>query len=591
MTSVHHVNWQSAEDDPATVQELIDKEVASGWVSIFSGSLEEAQEQFPDGFAMGKLGLALSETRPPRLVLDSSICGVNQQSQIPEKSTLPTARDVVRSYPLRGTRHQLSGVSFDVKSAHKQVAINPRYRGYFFFQFNGVLYYYRNCPFGATISAHFWSRLGGAYQRLFHRLCFLPHASFLYVDDLLWLQETSVIGLSATVIAILCLLTGLPISWKKCEIGATIVWIGWSFNLRAGFVAIPSAKREKLLTLLQKLRSSTHCSKKSLERFLGLALWVTQLWPEMRIWLHNLYRDLHSIPASQFSVDPDNWEEILNSVSEDLTFFRKPRFTAIPLDGHLVQVRHQAVQSKSDLQQCALSDKRIWLRIRDPHSSKRKLSQPSLRVLNLYERWLGKVSPLRSMWPKPTWSGLCVADAYAAGSKCGIGGAIFFPSGSCSWFSLQMTSDDFSQLRIPLHDDLQKDISALETLAQMALVFITMHSFPGARIPIRLPTLSDNTGAESVSNKLFTTQMPMALFLEKLSLMVSSSHMEIEVSHIAGKDNHFADSLSRWMGDGDPPHNFLIPDRFQLTLAQIWNLERVPQLAPSDAWIPWTLPT
>eukprot|EP00435_Cladocopium_sp_Y103_P059010 s698_g21.t1 len=341
MTSVHHVNWQSAEDDPATVQELIDKEVASGWVSVFSGSLEEAQEQFPDGFAMGKLGLALSETRPPRLVLDSSICGVNQQSQIPEKSTLPTARDVVRSYPLRGTRHQLSGVSFDVKSAHKQVAINPRYRGYFFFQFNGVLYYYRNCPFGATISAHFWSRLGGAYQRLFHRLCFLPHASFLYVDDLLWLQETSVIGLSAAVIAIICLLTGLPISWKS-------------------FVAIPTAKREKLLSLLQKLRSSTHCSKKSLERFLGLALWVTQLWPEMRIWLHYLYRDLHSIPASQFSVDPGNWEEILNSVSEDLIFFRKPRFTAIPLDGHLVQVRHQAVHSKSDLQQCALSDKRIF---------------------------------------------------------------------------------------------------------------------------------------------------------------------------------------------------------------------------------------
>eukprot|EP00435_Cladocopium_sp_Y103_P028255 s223_g7.t1 len=169
-------------------------------------------------------------------------------------------------------------------------------------------------------------------------------SSPLFPATLLWLQETAVIGLSAAVIAIICLLTGLPISWKKCEIGATIVWIGWSFNLRAGFVAIPTAKREKLLTLLQKLHSSTHCSKKSLERFLGLALWVTQLWPEMRIWLHYLYRDLHSIPASQFSVDPGNWEEILNSVSEDLIFFRKPRFTAIPLDGHLVQVTYTVRQ-------------------------------------------------------------------------------------------------------------------------------------------------------------------------------------------------------------------------------------------------------
>ena len=134
----------------------------------------------------------------------------------------------------------------------------------------------------------FWARLGGVYQRLIHRLYYLPHAAFLYVDDMLLFQETQIIGLSAAVIAVLFLLTGLPISWKKCEMGATIVWIGWSFNLRAGFVTSPEPKRRKLLDLLDKLLASSHCSKKSLEKFLGLALWITQLWPEMRIWLHYL---------------------------------------------------------------------------------------------------------------------------------------------------------------------------------------------------------------------------------------------------------------------------------------------------------------
>lgn len=54
---------------------------------------------------------------------------------------------------------------------YKQMAVHPRYRGHLCFQFRGQLYYYKVCPFGAVVSAHFWSRLGGAFQRLFHRMC------------------------------------------------------------------------------------------------------------------------------------------------------------------------------------------------------------------------------------------------------------------------------------------------------------------------------------------------------------------------------------------------------------------------------------
>ena len=63
--SLHHTNWQSAEDEPTVVQELIDKEIDAGWVAEFQGTIEEAQAFFPDGLAIGKLGLALSDSRPP----------------------------------------------------------------------------------------------------------------------------------------------------------------------------------------------------------------------------------------------------------------------------------------------------------------------------------------------------------------------------------------------------------------------------------------------------------------------------------------------------------------------------------------------
>ena len=204
----------------------------------------------------------------------------------------------------------------------------------------------------------------------------------------------------------MCMLLRLPISWKKCELGPTIMWIGWEFHISAGFIVLPTPKKNKLLDLIEKLLTSSHCSKKSLEKFLGLALWVTQLWPSMRTWLHYLYRDLHSIPASQFSVDPGNWETVCSCVSDSLIFTKKPPFSAIPVNGHLIQVRHQPVKTKQDLMTCALSDKRVWLRIRDPNSSKRKLSQSSIRILQMYLKWIQHLPPVKSMWPKPHWQGI-----------------------------------------------------------------------------------------------------------------------------------------------------------------------------------------
>ena len=97
--SVHLANWQSAEVEPDTTKRLVQEELDQGWVFEFKGTLEEAKAAYPH-IAIGKLGVAFSDTRPPRLVVDSSVCGVNNRCTIPERTTLPTAKDVVRCYPL-----------------------------------------------------------------------------------------------------------------------------------------------------------------------------------------------------------------------------------------------------------------------------------------------------------------------------------------------------------------------------------------------------------------------------------------------------------------------------------------------------------
>ena len=306
--TVRLCNWQSAESDPTTVQDLIDKEVAAGWLDVIHGGLAEAQSLYPKGIAIGKLGLALSDSRPARLVMDSSICGVNAQCCITEHATLPGAVDVLRCYPLRNSQEPLDCFSIDIKSAHKRIAVAAEDRGFLGFQFQGKLFFYRVCPFGAVFSAHCWSRLAGALLRLWHRLSWLSHASFLYVDDFFMFQCAQMLPVSACMICALNIFCQVPISWKKCEIGPSIRWIGWLFDIRTGIVYIPSDKREKLQQLIQKLLSSSQQSRKTVEKFLGLAMWVTQLYPHLRTWLHWVYRDLYSIPASHYSVDPGSWD-------------------------------------------------------------------------------------------------------------------------------------------------------------------------------------------------------------------------------------------------------------------------------------------
>ena len=472
----HMQNWQSAEADLDLTRELAQEEIDKGWVFEFPGDLSQAQAAYPTGVSVGKLGVATSDTRPPRLVVDSSICGLNSRCKIPEKSTLPTAKDVLQCFPLRHSSASMMGLSLDIKSAHKRIVLRESEWGLVGFSLDGKLFFYRVCPFGAIFSAAWWSRLGGWILRCMHHMLWLPHAAFLYVDDFLFFQDRDLTPISAAMLCILCQILKIPISWRKCELSGTISWFGWRFHFAAGFVEIPADKLEKIRKYLRELASTHKPSRKLLEKFIGLAMWLTQLFPYMRIWLHYLYKDLYSIPASHYSKDP---------------------------------VKHQPVTTLDDVRTLHLSDRRIRMRVRDPDSSRRRISTDSHRIITLFSDWLSVLSPVRPLVPKPLWQGEAAADACASGSECQIGGFVRTPDGRTYWFSERLTKTDFDSQKIPIASDLQRNTTCFETLAQMALLFLVSRSFPGFRLPLRVQTLSDNTGAE----------FPQCLFVEKLCLL------------------------------------------------------------------------
>ncbi len=257
-----------------------------------------------------------------------------------------------------------------------------------------------------------------------------------------------------------------------------------------------------------------------------------------------LYNDLYSIPCTNCSIDPDNWPHLPTCLNDELQFTQQPSSTAIPIGSTLVSVRHQTVTTKQDLQNLRICHRRIWMRIRDPSSDKRHLTTNSVRILNLYIHWVEHFSPLVPLRPRPFWSGQAAADAFATSSVCGIGGFIRTASNKCLWFSERFVKHDFDHLEIRIDEDLQKIISALELLAQMAIIWTVARLYPGHRVPIKVNSFSDNTEPESDSNKLFTMKFPQCLFVEKLCLLSATFSMEPDIQHIPGKLNDEADALA-----------------------------------------------
>ena len=132
----------------------------------------------------------------------------------------------------------------------------------------------------------------------------------------------------------------------------------------------------------------------------------------------------------------------------------------------------------------------------------------------------------------------------AKAPTCSIGGYVSHPSFGHRWFRQSFRHSDFVSLGIDVQAEMQREISCYEALAQAALILAASSLLPCCNIPIRLKSLSDNSGAESGINKCWTTSRPLAYFLERISLVAAVHRVSLDVSHIPGEENKKADALS-----------------------------------------------
>ena len=138
-------------------------------------------------------------------------------------------------------------------------------------------------------------------------------------------------------------------------------------------------------------------------------------------------------------------------------------------------------------------------------------------MLKVYLHWLDGLSPIRSMWPKSIMSAYAAADACAHGTHAQIGGFLKIADSTTIWFSESFSPMDFISKSIPMNQNAQRDITCYETLAQLAILKLASSVYPSCRFPIRIASLSDNTGAEAGSNCLFSTKQPMCFSWKKFA--------------------------------------------------------------------------
>ena len=218
-------NWTRAESNPQVLADLLRAEIEQGWIEEFPGSLEEAKDRWPQRTAVGKLNLVFAEDKEPRLVLDSSVCNANALCQVPEHVSLPAALDVHRTFLCTDQYSSWSALALDVKAARKRIKVRASDQGALLLAWQGKLFYYTVCHFGAKFSAYWWQRIGGQLLRILRNLLKrAPHRAWLYVDDLLALLHKSNLQDHCCLIIAALTILGVPISWCKAQMGASVTW-------------------------------------------------------------------------------------------------------------------------------------------------------------------------------------------------------------------------------------------------------------------------------------------------------------------------------------------------------------------------------
>jgi hypothetical protein len=551
--TIHEHGWPSATNNPEVLAELIQDHVKNGWLQKWDGALTEAKEKFGNRIAVGKFGIAFSESRPPRLVGDAAVSGANIRSCIPESIELPGLYDV-QEFISRNNHSDWSAFTFDFKSAHMRIRIQDKHLGYGMFTGpDDSIYYYKTCFFGATWSSWWWSRVAAFIIRSSHKLLWVAHFLAVYVDDGLLLGHRNVIPMLACLLLCFLEALGVSLSWKKLELSPSPTWIGWTFVFAEDRHAVlPENKIIKLRALLLPLVSGTkRIPRTQLQSLVGLLVWFTEGAYWLRPWLQHFFKMLFAPRQFWHSANVDQLAEITNCLSQDLVIIRRPVSIDANIGWKLASVNKKPVTNLLDMSTPSIRKERVTLLFLDSLSETTRLTSQAQQTATLFWNTVSCSKPISSQKVRLN-SYISAADAFAEGTMAGIGGWASLSSealapNSIHWFAIQVNSSDLPNWMTSENElSLQRVISSLEALAQLCLLALYHDVWHhGSHMEFSIPQQCDNQGVVFSSSRHLSMKSPLAEVLQCAGYWSSKWGCSMSVSHVAGSRNDWADVLSR----------------------------------------------
>lgn len=244
-----------------------------------------------------------------------------------------------------------------------QITIHPDDGGLLCFHFQQRLFRSVTLNFGARASGYYWGRVAGMLMRTLHRIIHVRHSMFIYVDDLLAILDSKSAPIYASMVVLMCLCLGVPLSWKKTQLQSDVVWIGWEISTRHWTVTLTSEKRSSIIDDLNELLRVHKIPLKLLERITGKLLWVTSAWHQLRPLLSALYLVLSSPSPTLISLSLNEWMQLVQSLDDSCVVTTKLPHPSLVVGVRIFRVGNCNVYSLQQLRELSFRSRRIWASI------------------------------------------------------------------------------------------------------------------------------------------------------------------------------------------------------------------------------------
>ena len=355
------VIYRSALEEGEWVQEKLSDLVKTHCMTRFT-TLAEAKAVFGE-LILSKLACLVkdipgTEEKKRRLLVDLLRSGSNACATVPERGVLPRLSDAVgdikRLAFACGPGEFVDLLAVDVSDAFYAAGVDPReQRWQAVVGPDGAIYVFSVLAMGSAAAPLIWGRIVAWLGRHTAGM-FDPDKLRLqiFVDDPLFTARgTRPNRRRALSIAIIFWMSmGLAFSWRKRQLGCSVIWIGVQMDATKDEITLAVQARfvQKLLTEVRELRKLRSIPVKRMRSFVGGLTWMLVIIRWMRAWLSPLwaaiaYSAAWDGPPERASIGMRQVEHSLSWVEAFLSGQRGSIIRTIPVTPAAMQALIQTI--------------------------------------------------------------------------------------------------------------------------------------------------------------------------------------------------------------------------------------------------------